>query len=148
MARELPTPPPAAQITICGALNTVTIAALVELAMAAGAGLLLQPRSLGTAPADIVEASPVRKALPPRRQIQRKPKPAKPIVPPAAPAALDERVRRALKDGPMQVGEFIRETRMNKREAQRLVDAGLIEAFGVTRGRRYALPGHSAKEAP
>jgi hypothetical protein len=64
MAREeLRIPPPAAQITICGALNSTTLAALVELAMAAGAGLILQPRAIPT----VVEAAAPPPALPPAR---------------------------------------------------------------------------------
>jgi hypothetical protein len=144
MAREeLRIPPPAAQITICGALNSTTLAALVELAMAAGAGLILQPRGIPT----VVEAAAPPPALPPARVAPvRAAKPA--AVPAAPPAPIDDRVRRALVSGPMRVGEFLRATRLDRREAQRLVASGAIVATGVTNGRRYALPGHSAKEAP
>ena len=153
-AESIPAAPPQpAQITICGALNTTTIAALVELAMHAGAGLMVQPRAIAPPTGDVVEAAPRRKALPPakrQRRVKRvkaeRTAPVRGVVAPAA--ALDDRVRRALKDGPLPVSEFLQVTRMNKFEARRLVASGALVATGVTRGRRYALPGHPAKEAP
>ena len=59
---------PDAQITICGALRKETIAALVEVAMAAGAALLVQPRSIAATP---VVAAPAPRALPPARKLRR-----------------------------------------------------------------------------
>lgn len=132
-----------AQITICGALKTETIAALVELAMTAGAALMVQPRAIA-APAAVVEAAP-RKALPPARRA----KAVRRNAPAPVDEALEPRVRRVLQEeGPMLVGDFLKATRLDKKEARRLVASGAIVATGVTRGRRYALPGHSAKEAP
>jgi hypothetical protein len=125
--------------------------------MSAGAALMVQPRALAPAAAPVIEAAPTRRALPPassakerraakssdRRDVTSERRGVSSAPPPA-----DDRVRRALSNGPLRVAEFLRETRLDKRAARRLVDEGVIVATGVTNGRRYALPGHPAKEAP
>lgn len=136
-----------AQITICGALGKDTIAALVEIALTAGAALMVQPRALPAPTIDTVDSVPRRlKALPPARRASLRA--ATRRVKARAAEPLNDRVRRALANGPVLVAEFRRVTRLDKRQARELVDSGAIVATGVTRGRRYALPGHSAKEAP
>lgn len=129
-----------AQITICGVLGKETIAALVELAMVAGAGLMIQPRAL-PASADVVDV-PVRrlKALPPARRVSSRPA--------AEEGPLDARVRRALKNGPVTMKDLQAAADLSVYQVRQLVDSGAITATGVTNARRYALPGHSAKEAP
>jgi hypothetical protein len=137
-------PPAAAQITICGALSKDAIASLVEVAMGAGAALIVQPRSA----LDVIEAEPERqKALPAARPVA-----ARSMTPRARPGAavvpVPDSVRRALAGGPLPVNAFLESAGMSRYDAHRLVASGAIVAFGATVGRRYALPGHSAKEAP
>lgn len=129
-----------AQITICGVLGKDTVAALVEVAMAAGAALLVQPRAIATTP--VVEVAPARKALPSARRVKR---PAKAAAAPTA--ALDERVRRALQKGPISTKEFRAATGLSAYRTQQLVATGALVATGVTQSRRLSLPG-SAKEEP
>lgn len=143
------TSPPPAQITICGALNSALIAALVEVAMAAGAALLVQPRALPAPAPDVVEGVPRRsRALPPARRGPGagKRRSARRLARVAA-APLDERVARALKGGPLPVAEFLARTGLNKYSARQLVSKGLLIATGATHSRHYALPG-TAKEVP
>jgi hypothetical protein len=148
MAREeVQTPTPVAQITICGVLNAGHVATLVEVAMAAGAGLIVQPRALAeSVAAAIVQAAPRLNALPPARKEKREASVRKASVSgPVSP--LVERARRALADGPLPAAEFREATGFVRRDIERLIGEGAIVASGVTRGRRYALPGHRAKEA-
>lgn len=137
-----------AQITIAGALEKEHIATLVEVAIAAGAALVVQPRAIVASNGDVVlEAAPPRKALPP--PVRRTPaKAGRPRTVPAADVAVMDRVRRVLKDGPLSPAEFCRVAKLGVHAARKLVESGAIVATGVTHGRRYALPGSSAKEAP
>lgn len=134
-----------AQITIAGVLSREHIAALIDVAIEAGAALMVQPRALPAAELEVVDAAPRRpKALPPARRAKtRQVEPTDAALP-----LLPDRVLRALRAGPILAAEFRRVTGLSVYEAKRLVASGLIVATGVTNGRRYALPGHSAKEAP
>jgi hypothetical protein len=111
--------------------------------MTAGAALMVQPRAIVATPGDVVG----RKALPAASAPRSEPRAGKAVVTPPA-ASLDERVRRALSKGPLRVSEFLRASGLDVRAARELVASGVIVATGVTNGRRYALPGHPAKEAP
>src|SRR5690349_42081 len=132
-----------ATITIAGVLEKAAIADLVEIALRAGAALMVQPRAIGATSAEVVDAP--RQALPPAQtRASRGPK-ASPR--PASSPALDDRVRRVLKDGPVRIAA-LKAAGLSVRQVRELVDAGAIVATGATAARRYALPGHSAKEAP
>lgn len=142
---------PTAQITIAGALEKEHIATLVEVALAAGAALMVQPRPLpAPSSADVVDSAPSRRrALPPasKRVARKGPTVRRRVARPVDEAVLD-RARRALRDGPLPPSEFRRGAKISVHEARKLVAVGAIVATGVTHGRRYALPGASAKEAP
>lgn len=113
-----------AQITICGALGKDTIAALVEIALTAGAALMVQPRAIAPSAA-VVEAAP-RRALPPARGARA-----------AAPVpSVDERVHRALQDGPIRLKDLQRATKLSLYQVRQLVDSGAVVAMGATNGRR------------
>lgn len=127
-----------AQITICGALGKDTIAALVEVAMNAGAALMVQPRAIA---APVVDAPPL-KALPGPRVKRRYTKRAT-----VGTVPLDDRIRRALQRGPISVKELRAATGLSIYKVQRLVQSGAIIATGTTTTRRVSLPG-SAKEEP
>lgn len=63
-----------AQITIAGVLGKEHVAALVEVAIAAGAALLVQPRTIAALPAVVAREDPPadrRRALPPARVVTR-----------------------------------------------------------------------------
>jgi hypothetical protein len=105
-----------AQITIAGVLSKEHIAALVDLAIEAGAALMVQPRALPVPASDVVEAAPRRpKALPPARQAKTR------QVEPTAAALplLPDRVLRALRAGPILAAEFRRVTGLSVYEAKR-----------------------------
>ncbi len=125
-----------AQITICGTLEKETIAALVELAMSAGVALLLQPRLVAASPIDVIEASPSRRA--PRQLPART----------SSGSTEEDRVRQALRRGPLSKAELLRATKLSGYQLQQLVKQGAVVATGATARRRYALPGGAAKEAP
>lgn len=149
-----------AQITISGALDDAAVAALVKVAMAAGAALLVQPRAGVSAPrqqltGEVVEDAP-RAAprvpppaaqRPPARMTRSAPVPRHTPGASFAPEVL-ERVTRALKNGPLRVAEFLVKARIDKYSARHMSLAGLIIASGATHSRRYALPATPAKEAP
>lgn len=58
------------------------------------------------------------------------------------------RVTKVLAHGPLSVAEFLKKTKLSRYLAQQLVKRGVIVATGSTVGRRFALPGAPAKEAP
>lgn len=134
-----------AQITICGILEKNTIAALVELALAAGAGLVVQPRALVEA---VAAAAPSR-ALPPARSGR----PSRLAAESSDRCDIDESAARDfLKRGPVGPGAFAKHFKLSVFRARIAVKAltarGVVEVTGVTGGRRISLPGHRAKEAP
>lgn len=144
----------AAQITICGELKASTIAALVEVAMQAGAALLVQPRASVPLAATPLLRGEVVDVDSPARKLRRQVVDAKPSRAPVVQRASRfrdsdaETARRVLRGGPLRVHRFIAESGISAYRAQKLVDAGTIVASGVTSERCYALPGRSAKEAP
>lgn len=149
MATAVPPPIPPAQITICGTLSDETIAALVGVAMRAGAALMVQPR---LAAADVVEASPAPpKRLPPARAAKSV-RTAAPVGRLRGLAPIDDelrnRVAKVLMGGSMLVAEFLQRAKVDKLTGRELVRQGIVIATGATVNRRYALPGKPAKEAP
>lgn len=137
-----------AQITICGALGKDAIAALVEVAMNAGAALMVQPRPVVGSVALLQEATPA----PPLTVRSRGP-----IEKRRAAAAVErrevasgdrhERIQRALRKGPISIKELRAATGLSHYNVQCLIRSGALVATGTTTTRRVSLPG-SAKEEP
>lgn len=139
---------PPAQITICGVLQKDTIAALVELAIGAGAALMVQPRPL----AGVVDA-PARPALPPARSVRAKRAAAVKSSDRRDAGVSDLAVREFLeKRGTVAPAVFRKHFRLPLRDARAamadLAERGVVELTGATSGRRVGLPGQRAKEAP
>lgn len=139
-----------AQITICGTLNRDTLAALVELAMQAGAALMVQPRPVVA----VVEAATTPpKRLPPARRAARRGKvvATTPAARVAAGVVSDDAARAFLKRGPVAPAVFaahFKLTVLQKTTVPRdLAARGVVMLSGTRRGRRIALPGSPAKEA-
>ncbi len=136
-----------AQITIRGTLEKEAIAALVEIALSAGAALVVEPRVVTT----VIEAVPPRRALPPARAVvRRRGAPGMRTGGDRRDGAMPDaaRAQQALREGPLRLKELLRATKLSLYQVRQLVDAGVVVATGATAARRYALPGQRAKEAP
>ncbi len=139
-----------AQITIRGTLEKDAIAALVEIALVAGAALVVEPRAVTT----VIEATPPTRALPPapRRRVTKSTGGDRRDTAPG----LDEAAVRdyLAKKGPVRPAVFAKQFRLSVFRARPVVKdlatRGVVEVTGVAYGRRIGLPGqgHRAKEAP
>lgn len=139
-----------AQITLCGVLKPETVAAIVELAIAAGAGLVVQPRPVTpSAPlllaGEVVEPSTPRRAraavvVKTKRHGHMRAEPEADVL---------RRVEKVLRrDGPLAVKDFLARTGLTVWQGRELVARGVLVATGATQSRKYSLPGAPAKEAP
>lgn len=157
--------PAAATITICGALQSATIAALVEIAMSAGAALMLQPPRqpfpVARQLAGVVEVAAVsrggsrRGGRRPDARLERPPKMARLGAARAGTRAgkFDvDALRAALRSGPMAPRDLARVLNVDRstlRYQLKLCEsAGMVVSTGATANRRIALSGKPAKEVP
>lgn len=143
----------AVTVTICGAPTRETLAALLDVAVHAGLGFILQPRQIAPAPL-LLPPGPVvesRRVKAPRRGH---------VVAKAAPVArrkvgrplavAPEALLVALRAGPMSIGDIERKLGVSRFRLAKFVAAGSVVASGSTVNRRISLPTKAgpAKEVP